>query len=61
MYTNAKYVNSTITGTPVCIQVEINGVLSFVPLDPENADYQRLTSGTIVVAPAPPVPLGPAP
>lgn len=58
MYTKAKYVNDPVTGTPVCIQVEIDGVLSFVPLDPNNSDYQRIMAQNIDIAPAPPVPGG---
>jgi hypothetical protein len=54
VYENAKYVNSPITGQTICIQVLINGVMSFVPLDPANADYQRLTEGNVIIAPAPP-------
>ena len=40
MYTNAKYVtlNSINTG----IRCDINGVTSFVPIDPANTDYKNI-------------------
>ncbi len=41
MYENANYVKDTLTGQNVCIRVEINGITSFVPLDPANTDYQE--------------------
>ena len=37
-YTNAKYI--ALAGVNINIRVDINGVTSFVPLDPANTDYQ---------------------
>lgn len=55
MYTNAKYMND-MSGSPSSIRVDINGVTSFVPLDPANTDYQNIMrlveSGELVIAPA---------
>ena len=55
MYTNAQYYNDP-SGNPAGIRVDINGVTSFVPLDPTNTDYQNLLrlqeEGEIVIAPA---------
>ena len=55
MYKNAKYMNGQYNN-PACIRVDINGVTSFVPLDPANTDYQNLMrlqeEGKIVIAPA---------
>lgn len=55
MYTNAQYVND-LSGNTVGISVEINGVTSFVPLDPANTDYQNLmalvAAGELTIAPA---------
>jgi hypothetical protein len=55
MYSNAQYVNDP-NGNPVCIRVDINGVTSFVPLDPANTDYQNIMllveEGKLVIAPA---------
>lgn len=52
MYTNAQYV-----GKPtICIRVDINGVTSFVPLDPANTDYTAImalvAAGELTIAPA---------
>ena len=52
MYTNAQYIaNPTIS-----IRVDINGVNSFVPLDPANTDYanimQLVAEGKLTIAPA---------
>lgn len=56
MYANAQYVNDTITGNPAGIRVDINGVTSFVPLDPSNTDYQNImalvAAGELTIAPA---------
>lgn len=56
MYSNAQYVNDPITGQPSCIRVDINGVTSFVPLDPANTDYQNImqlvAEGKLVIQPA---------
>lgn len=50
MYANAQYIN------PKTIRVEINGITSFVPLDPANSDYQNIMAlveaGELVIAPA---------
>ena len=40
MYENAQYISSN--GKNDCIRVDINGVTSFVPLDPANKDYAAL-------------------
>ncbi len=40
MYSNAQYVASS--GVNVGINVEINGIMSFVPLDPANSDYAAI-------------------
>jgi hypothetical protein len=49
MYSNAQYSGS-------CIRVDINGVTSFVPLDPANTDYQNIMAlvaeGKLTIAPA---------
>ena len=37
MYTNAQY-----TTNNQGIQVDINGITSFVPVDPANTDYQNI-------------------
>lgn len=53
-YTNAQYI--AVNGVNNDIRVDINGVTSFVPLDPANTDYQNLLrlqeEGKIVIAPA---------
>ena len=55
MYTNAQYVNDR-DGTQVGIRCDINGVTSFVPLDPANTDYanimQLVAEGKLTIAPA---------
>lgn len=55
MYTNAQYYND-MAGTPAGIRVDINGVASFVPLDPANTDYQNImalvAAGDLTIAPA---------
>ena len=55
MYTNAQYYNDQ-SGNPAGIRVDINGVTSFVPLDPANTDYQSLmalvAAGELTIAPA---------
>jgi hypothetical protein len=55
MYSNAQYCGGS-NGSPSNIRVDINGVTSFVPLDPANTDYQNLfrlqEEGKIVIAPA---------
>ena len=52
MYTNAQY-----SGNPtISIRVDINGVTSFVPLDPANTDYANIMAlvaeGKLTIAPA---------
>ena len=55
MYSNAQYVKD-MGGNVNGIRVDINGITSFVPLDPANTDYQNLMrlqeEGKIVIAPA---------
>lgn len=55
MYTNAQYYNGT-EGQLAGIRCDINGVPSFVPLDPANTDYQKIMflvgDGKLVIAPA---------
>ena len=41
MYQHAQYYTD-LSGNPAGIRCEINGVASFVPLDPANSDYQRI-------------------
>ena len=43
MYSNARYYND-MNGQPSGIRVDINGVTSFVPLDPANSDYAAIMS-----------------
>ena len=52
MYTNAQYI-----GNPaICIRCDINGMTSFVPLDPANTDYANLMKlvedNKLTIAPA---------
>jgi len=55
MYTNAQYYND-MAGNPAGIRCDINGVTSFVPLDPQNVDYQNImalvAAGELTIAPA---------
>ena len=55
MYTNAKYYNG-FDGKLSGIQVDINGITSFVPIAPGNTDYQNImalvASGQLTIAPA---------
>jgi hypothetical protein len=41
MYSNAQWVDDE-QGNHVLIRVDINGVTSYVPLDPQNTDYQNI-------------------
>ena len=54
-YTNAQYCNNPV-GNPELIRCDINGVTSFVPLDPANTDYQNImalvAAGELTIAPA---------
>ena len=56
MYTNAQYYSNTLTSQPAGIRCDINGVTSFVPIDPANVDYQNLmalvAAGELTIAPA---------
>jgi hypothetical protein len=56
MYQNAQYVLDTFTGNPAGIRCDINGVTSFVPLDPANTDYSNMmalvAAGELTIAPA---------
>lgn len=56
MYTNAQYIKSTLTAEINGIRVDINGVTSFVPLDPANSDYANIMKlvevGELTIAPA---------
>ena len=56
MYTNAQYI--AFNGTNTGIRCDINGVTSFVPIDPANVDYQNLmalvAAGELTIAPASP-------
>ena len=55
MYTNAQYVNG-LSGSVSSIRCDINGVTSFVPLDPANTDYANIMVlvdlGELTIAPA---------
>jgi hypothetical protein len=57
MYTNAQYINGS-DGNLAGIRVDINGVTSFVPPDPANADYAAImalvAAGDLTIAPADP-------
>jgi hypothetical protein len=54
MYTNAQYI--AYQGVNTGIRCDINGVTSFVPLDPENTDYANIMAlvekGQLTIAPA---------
>lgn len=53
-YTNTQYV--TADGQNMAIRVDIDGVPSFVPIDPANNDYANImllvSEGQLVIAPA---------
>jgi hypothetical protein len=55
-YANAIYVKSFPGNEITGISVDIDGVLSFVPIDPANTDYanimQLVAEGKLVIAPA---------
>lgn len=42
MYLNAKYIKSYYTKDIVGIDVENNGTVCTVPIDPRNTDYQNI-------------------
>jgi hypothetical protein len=54
MYTNAQYI--ALNGVNTGIRCDINGVTSFVPLDPANTDYNNIMAlvekGQLTIAPA---------
>ena len=54
MYTNAQYI--AFNGVNTSIRCDINGVTSFVPLDPANTDYANIMAlvekGQLTIAPA---------
>jgi len=54
MYSTAQWIDDN--GHHSSIRVDINGVTSYVPLDPENTDYQNImqlvAEGKLVIAPA---------
>jgi hypothetical protein len=56
MYSNAQYMKNIITGQIDSIKVEINGLLSVVPIDEQNTDYQNImalvAAGELTIAPA---------
>ena len=56
MYSNAQYYKEPTTNEVVGIRVDINGVTSFVPLDPANTDYANMmalvAAGELTIAPA---------
>jgi hypothetical protein len=56
MYTNAQYVANRFASGLAGIRVDINGVTSFVPLDPANTDYAAImalvAAGELTIAPA---------
>jgi len=55
MYANAQYIKDTSENNTM-IRVDINGVTSFVPLDPANTDYanimQLVAAGELTISPA---------
>jgi len=55
MYTNAQYITD-LSGSVCAIRCNINGVESFVPIDPANTDYanimQLVAEGKLTIAPA---------
>ena len=54
MYANAQYIS--FYGTNTNIRCDINGVVSFVPIDTMNEDYNEImrlvAAGELVIAPA---------
>ena len=54
MYTNAQYI--AYQGVNTGIRCDINGVTSFVPIDPANTDYANImvlvAAGELTIAPA---------
>ena len=58
MYANVQYYDDLISGKRVGICCDINGVTSFVPIDPANTDYANImalvAAGELTIAPASP-------
>jgi len=56
MIKNAQYYSPLGFSAPSWIRCDINGVTSFVPLDPANMDYQNImqlvAEGELTIAPA---------
>lgn len=56
MFENAQYVKDSLSENVVGISLDINGVPSFVPLDPANSDYANIMAlveaGELVIADA---------
>ena len=54
MYTNAQWIDQN--GQHSEIKVDINGMTSFVPIDPANTDYTNImalvAAGELTIAPA---------
>jgi hypothetical protein len=54
MYTNTQYIS--FSGNITGIRCDINGVTSFVPIDPANTDYANIMAlvekGQLTIAPA---------
>ena len=63
MYSNAQYIALGCVNSS--IRVDIDGVMSFVPLDPANTDYanimQLVAEGKLTIAPAEDQPLSISP
>lgn len=55
MYSNAQYYNG-LNGQLAGIRVDIDGMTSFVPIDPANTDYANMmalvAAGELTIAPA---------
>lgn len=56
MYSGAQYIKDPFTGEVNAVRCHINGLLSVVPLDPANTDYQNIMAlvdeGKLVIQPA---------
>jgi hypothetical protein len=56
MFRNARYIG--LSGQPSGIEVAISGVITFVPLDPANRDFQdilaEVAAGRLTIAPLAP-------
>ena len=54
MYSNAQWID--VNNEHVMLRVDINGLTSYVPLDPANTDYQNImqlvAEGKLTIAPA---------